>query len=85
MKVVARIFTILFLWATLVFPLRASAVVFSPIPAEREEKAAKGIMEKGDIVCLFQSGTADVRKAITVNDVLPVYRESIHSDINNCA
>jgi hypothetical protein len=76
MKVVARIFTILFLWATLVFPLRANAVVFSPIPAEREEKAAKGIMEKGDIVCLFQSGTADVRKAITVNDVLPVYRES---------
>jgi hypothetical protein len=76
MKVVARIFTILFLWAILVFPLRANAVVFSPIPAEREEKAAKGIMEKGDIVCLFQSGTADVRKAITVNDVLPVYRET---------
>jgi len=76
MEVVAQIFTILFLWATLVFPLRANAVVFSPIPAEREEKATKGIMEKGDIICLFQSGTADVRKAITVNDDLPVYRES---------
>jgi hypothetical protein len=33
-------------------------------------------MEKGDIVCLFQSGTADVRKGITVNDVHPVYRET---------
>src|SRR5208337_4933232 len=76
MKTVAKIFTIFSLWATLVFPLRANAVVFSPIPAEREENAVKGIMEKGDIVCLFQSGTADVRKSITVNDVLPVYRET---------
>jgi len=76
MKTVAKIFTIFSLWASLVFPLRANAVVFSPIPAEREENAVKGIMEKGDIVCLFQSGTADVRKGITVNDVLPVYRET---------
>ncbi|HUI44815.1 MAG TPA: hypothetical protein VL122_02330 [Nitrospirota bacterium] len=71
-----RIFTIFFLGATLVFPLRANAVVVWPIPAEREEMAAKGTLEKGDIVCLFQSGTADVRKAITMNDVLPVYRET---------
>jgi hypothetical protein len=29
---------------------------------------------RGDIVYLFQSGTADVRNAIHVNDVLTVYR-----------
>ncbi len=57
-------------------PQRVKAVSWSPIQEEREEKAAKGIMEKGAIVCLFQSGTADVRKAININDILPVYRES---------
>jgi len=76
MKTVAKIFTIFSLWASLVFPLRATAVVFSPIPAEREDNAVKGIMEKADIVCLFQSGTADVRKEIIVNDVLSAYRET---------
>ena len=49
---------------------------FSPLQEERDEKAAKGIMVKGSVVCLFQSGTADVRKAIKVNDILFVYRES---------
>jgi hypothetical protein len=43
---------------------------------EHEEKAAKGIMEKGTIVCLFQSGTADVKKEIQIKDTLPVYREN---------
>ncbi len=32
-------------------------------------------MEKGDSVCLFQSGTAEIRNEIHVNDVLTVYRE----------
>ena len=58
------------------FPLRANAVSPSPVPGERQEKAARGIKEKGEIVCLFQSGTTDVRKTINVNDILTVYREN---------
>ena len=57
-------------------PHLTSAVSWSPLEEEREEKAAKKLMVKGTIVCLFQSGTADVKKAINVNDVLSVYRES---------
>ncbi len=57
-------------------PQLANAVSWSPLQEEREEKASKGISEKGAIVCMFQSGTADVKKAISVNDILPVYRES---------
>jgi len=56
-------------------PQLANAVSWSPLQEEREEKAAKGIMEKGTIVCLFQSGTAEVKKAISIGDVLVVYRE----------
>jgi hypothetical protein len=57
-------------------PQLVNAVSWSPIQEERDEQAAKGIMVKGTIVCLFQSGTADVKKAISVNDILPVFRES---------
>jgi hypothetical protein len=56
-------------------PQLANAVSWSPLQEEREEKAAKGIMEKGTIVCLFQSGTAEVKKAISIGDVIVVYRE----------
>lgn len=31
---------------------------------------------KGTVVCLFQSGTADVKKVINMNDILSVYREN---------
>ncbi len=57
-------------------PLLAHAVAWSPEAAEREEKATKGIKTSGDIVCLFQSGTGEVRKIIHAGDVLPVYREN---------
>ncbi len=57
-------------------PLFAHAVAWSPEAAGREEKAAIGLKIAGDVVCLFQSGTAEVRKIIHVGDVLPVYRES---------
>lgn len=70
------ILIVMFLPLSVGLPLCASAVSPSPIPGELEEKAAKGIMVKGTVVCLFQSGTADVRKAINVNDILPVYRGS---------
>ena len=57
-------------------PLLTEAVSPSPIPGEREEKIAKGIKVKGEEVCLFQSGTADVRKELHVDDILTVYREN---------
>ena len=52
------------------------AVSPSPVPGELAEKAEKGIKVKGEIVCLFQSGTEDVKKTISIGDVLVVYREN---------
>jgi hypothetical protein len=75
MKKFARLLAV-FLILCAGLPQLVNAVSWSPIQEEREEKAAKGIMVKGTVVCLFQSGTADVRKAININDILPVYRES---------
>jgi hypothetical protein len=75
MKSIVRILIVMILSSTIGFPVLAEAVSFSPVPAEHEEKAAKGIMEKGAKVCLFESGTADVKKAISMGDVLVVYRE----------
>ncbi len=54
---------------------RAGAVSFSPVPGESEEMEARGIRLKGESVCLFQSGTVDVRKQIGVGDVLVVFRQ----------
>ena len=71
----AQILMVMIFSAAIGFPLLAEAVSFSPVPAEREEKAAKGLIEKGAMICLFQSGTADVKKAISINDVLVVFRE----------
>jgi hypothetical protein len=74
MKKIAELLAVLLiLFAGL--PQLVNAVSWSPIEAERVEKAAKGIMEKGTTVCLFESGTADVKKAISMGDVLVVYRE----------
>ncbi len=75
MKRVIWILIIMFLSLSAAFPLRVNAVSPSPIPVEREERAAKGIKVKGETVCLFQSGTEDVKKAISIGDVLVVYRE----------
>ena len=74
MKKIAKLLAVLLTLCAGLPPL-VNAVSWSPLQEEREEKAAKGIMVKGTIVCLFQSGTADVRKAININDILPVYRE----------
>jgi hypothetical protein len=74
MKALARIFMVLLVFSVSL-PHAARAVSWSPLQEEREEKIAQGIMVKGTILCLFQSGTADVKKAINVNDVLSVFRE----------
>jgi hypothetical protein len=57
-------------------PQLANAVSPSPVPEEREERIAKGIKVKGETVCLFESGTVDVKKTISVGDLLTVYTES---------
>ncbi|MGC1454095.1 MAG: hypothetical protein WA946_02785 [Nitrospirota bacterium] len=75
MKKIAKFLAVLLILCTGV-PQLVNAVSWSPLQEEREEKTAKGIMTKGTVVCLFQSGTADVKKAININDILPVYRES---------
>ena len=74
MKNIAKLLAVLLiLYAGL--PQLVNAVSWSPIQEERKEKAAEGILVKGTVVCLFQSGTADVKKAISMGDVLVVYRE----------
>jgi hypothetical protein len=75
MKEIAKLLAVLLILCA-GLPQLVNAVSWSPLQEEREEKAAKGIMTKGTVVCLFESGTADVKKAINVNDILPVYRES---------
>jgi len=62
-------------------PGPAQAVSYPLLEEQREEKAAKGISEKGEAVCLFQSGTADVRKAINIGDVLTVFREGPNQNL----
>ena len=74
MKKIAELLAVLLILCA-GLPQLVIAVSWSPIEQERVEKAAKGIMEKGAMVCLFQSGTADVKKAISIGDLLVVYRE----------
>jgi hypothetical protein len=74
MKKIAELFAVLLILCA-GLPQLVIAVSWSPIEQERVEKAAKGIMEKGAMVCLFQSGTADVKKAISIGDILVVYAE----------
>jgi len=75
MKKIILIFIVTLLSSIMSFSLRAYAVSYSVVEEQRDEKIAKGIMKAGDAVCLFQSGTADVKKAITIGDILVVYRE----------
>ena len=75
MKNTVKFLTVLFLAFTLGFPLIARAVSY-PILEEHRQVKEKAIMKVGMTVYLFHSGTADVKMAIKVNDILIVYRES---------
>jgi hypothetical protein len=75
MNKVRMLFAVLLI-ACMGLPRLTNAISWSPLLEEREENAAKGIMVKGTVVCLFQSGTPDVKMAININDTLPVYREN---------
>jgi len=74
MKKIVKLFVVLLVLCA-GLPQLASAVSWSPLVEEGGEKTVKGLMVKGTIVCLFQSGTEDVKKAISIGDILTVYRE----------
>jgi hypothetical protein len=75
MKTLSKFFAVLLI-SLICVPRFANAVSWSPIEEEQAGKTAKGVLEKGSVVCLFQSGTADVKKEIRINDILAVYREN---------
>ncbi len=75
MKKFGKLLAVLLL-SSLGVPRLVNAVSWSPLEEEHTEKAAKGIMVKGSVVCLFQSGTQDVKQVINAGDTLVVYRES---------
>jgi len=81
MKQIVWIFVLMALSSITGYPARAFAVSYSVVEEQRDEKVAKGIMAVGDAVCLFQSGTADVKKAITIGDLLVVYREGSQHEL----
>jgi hypothetical protein len=80
MKKIGKVFVVLVILCIGLAQL-ANAVSHSPVPEEREERIAKGIKVKGETVCLFESGTVDVKKTISVGDLLTVYRESDKNEL----
>jgi hypothetical protein len=80
MKKIAKLLVVLLI-SCVRLPQLVFAVSPSPIPGEREERIAQGIKVKGDTMCLFQSGTEDVKKAISIGDVLVVYREGLKHEL----
>ncbi len=67
MKKMFRVFVSLVFAAALISPLAVYAV---------EKATGDVVMKVGNTVHLFHSGTADVKKEICLNDVIPVYRET---------
>ena len=75
MKKIGKLLVVLLI-SCVGLPQLVHAVSWSPLQEEGEEETAQGIMVKGTVVCLFESGTADVKKTITIGDTLVVYREN---------
>ncbi len=75
MAIKVQLLAALMLAGVIIYTGPANAVSPSPVPEEMAEKAAKGIKVVGETVCLFQSGTEDIKKEIHVSDILIVYRE----------
>jgi hypothetical protein len=71
----ALVIALLVLPLAMAWPQGAKAVSPSPVPEENEERIERGVVEKGDTVCLFESGTVDVRRQIATGDILVVYRQ----------
>lgn len=68
MKGIVGIFMVLTLVTVIAVPLGAQA-------AGKKGKS-EVVMKIGEKVHLFHSGTADVKKEIALNDVIPVYRQT---------
>lgn len=53
-------------------------VIAAPLSAQAAGKKSKSevMMKIGKKIHLFHSGTADVKKEIALNDVIPVYRQT---------
>ncbi len=62
--------------AVVVSIMVAVSIVTSAVEAQAQTKS-EVVMKEGSIVHLFHSGTADVKKEICLNDVIPVYRETM--------
>lgn len=60
----------------LVLFLFAVAVISPAAVFAKEKVKSEVVMKEGKKVHLFHSGTADVKKDICLNDVIPVYRET---------
>ncbi len=53
------------------------ALLLSPLAVYAQEKVtSEVVMKTGNMLHLFHSGTADVKKEICLGDVIPVYRET---------
>ncbi|UFS70148.1 hypothetical protein LPW11_20020 [Geomonas sp. RF6] len=59
------------------FTLLFSALLAAPVAANAAERKGEVVMKEGGTVHLFHSGTSDVKKEICLNDVIPVYRETM--------
>ena len=68
MKRIVRIVVLLTLVAVMAAP--------SFVQAAGKKVKSEVVMKVGNKVHLFHSGTADVKKEIALNDVIPVYRQT---------
>lgn len=71
MEKLTRIIVALALSVFAAAPVTARAIQMQP------QIKSEVVMKTGSIVHLFHSGTADVKKEICLNDVIPVYREHV--------
>jgi hypothetical protein len=81
MKKSVRFLTVLALLSVVGAPLVAHATTYFPFVEDHRQLKEKAIMKVGSIVYVFHSGTPDIKKTITINDVLIVYRESPSCDM----
>ncbi len=76
MKVlVSAVLPLLLLSMTVSFPSKTFAVSYTPHELTHQAVSETDVVKAGSIAFMFHSGTEDVRWAIGINDLLPVYRE----------
>jgi len=74
-KIIGAFIVILLLSAAL-NPLTAVATSYLPASLYHQSDASETVIKTGQTAYLFHSGTEEVKRAIHVNDILPVYRIS---------